>query len=90
LSTGGTVRTVEDESGPVCYVTTVGRASMRRHRIEIWYLERGNCLYLLSGYGEKADWVRNLLVGPEVTVQMPPTLYSVSRRAHLPGRSGRG
>lgn len=66
------MRGVADANRPVCYVTTVGRRSGRRHRVEIWYLERGDCLYLLSGYGQKADWVRNLLARPQVTVEMPP------------------
>lgn len=61
---------------PVCYLTTVGRGSGERHRIEIWYLDRDNCLYMLSGYGVKADWVRNLLAHPEVTVEMPPCAAS--------------
>lgn len=37
-------------------------------------------MYLLSGYGENADWVRNLLVRPEVRVQMPRTICSVSQK----------
>ena len=57
---------------PVCYLTTVGRGTGRRHRIEIWYLDDDDCLYLLSGYCLKADWVRNLLAHPDVTVEIPP------------------
>lgn len=43
-----------------------------------WYLERDHCLYLLAGDGEKADWVRNMAVRPEVTVEMPPNSASAT------------
>lgn len=57
---------------PVCYVTTVGRVSGKQHRIEIWYLERNEILYLLSGGGERADWVQNIRAHPGVEVELPP------------------
>lgn len=57
---------------PVCYITTVGRLSGRQHRIEIWYLESGADLFLLSGNGERADWVRNMRAHPTVLVELPP------------------
>jgi deazaflavin-dependent oxidoreductase (nitroreductase family) len=43
-----------------CYLTTVGRNSGKPHTIEIWFARQNGNLYLLSGGGEKADWVRNL------------------------------
>lgn len=64
---------MEETVAPVCYITTVGRVSGRQHRIEIWYLERGDELYLLSGGGERADWVRNIRAHPDVDVELPPT-----------------
>ena len=65
-----------EESAPVCYLTTTGRTSGRRHRIEIWYLLSRDNLYLLSGNGERADWVRNIAAHPEVTVEMPRSAQS--------------
>jgi deazaflavin-dependent oxidoreductase (nitroreductase family) len=44
----------------VCYLTTVGRRSGKRHTIEIWFALRDGTIYLLSGGGDSADWVRNL------------------------------
>ncbi len=58
--------------GPVCHLTTTGRRSGLPRRTEIWYLDRGDGLYLLSGNGEDADWVRNLRADPRVTVELPP------------------
>jgi deazaflavin-dependent oxidoreductase (nitroreductase family) len=55
---------------PFCYLTTTGRVSGRPHTIEIWFARRGRTLYLLSGGGERSDWVRNLVSDPAVTVRL--------------------
>jgi deazaflavin-dependent oxidoreductase (nitroreductase family) len=53
-----------------CYLTTVGRRSGKAHTIEIWFaLARGK-IYLLSGGGDSADWVRNLRKTPAVRVRI--------------------
>jgi deazaflavin-dependent oxidoreductase (nitroreductase family) len=67
---------------PFCYLTTTGRVSGRPHTIEIWFALQGRTLYLLSGGGDRSDWVRNLARHPEVTVRL-------GRRhaAGLPGRA---
>jgi len=41
------------------YLTTTGRKSGRPHRIEIWFAIENGAIYMLSGGGESADWVRN-------------------------------
>lgn|SRR5574341_55275 len=53
-----------------CYLTTTGRVSGRPHEIEIWFGINENSLYLLSGGGDKSDWVKNLLKDPHVTVRI--------------------
>jgi deazaflavin-dependent oxidoreductase (nitroreductase family) len=53
-----------------CYLTTTGRVSGRPHTIEIWFARRDATLYLLSGGGDRADWVRNLRRRPEVMVRI--------------------
>lgn len=70
---GVTVTVVEESAGPVCHITTTGRVSGLPRRTEIWYLDRTDGLYLLSGNGEAADWVRNLRADPRVTVELPTT-----------------
>lgn len=52
------------------YLTTIGRKTARRHRIEIWFALAGGTVYLLSGGGEDADWVRNARKTPEVRIQI--------------------
>jgi deazaflavin-dependent oxidoreductase (nitroreductase family) len=55
---------------PFCYLTTTGRVSGRPHTIEIWFALRDRTVYLLSGGGDRSDWVRNLIGRPEVTVRV--------------------
>jgi deazaflavin-dependent oxidoreductase (nitroreductase family) len=55
---------------PFCYLTTIGRMSGRPHTIEIWFARDGQTVYLLSGGGDRSDWVRNLRRHPEVTVRL--------------------
>lgn len=59
----------------VCYLTTIGRVSGKSHRIEIWFAHNEGTLYLLSGGGERSDWVRNLRRTPEVTVRLGRRSY---------------
>jgi deazaflavin-dependent oxidoreductase (nitroreductase family) len=64
-----------------CYLTTTGRVSGRPHTIEIWFARQDATLYLLSGGGDRADWVRNLRRRPEVVVRIG--------RRHGPALRGR-
>jgi deazaflavin-dependent oxidoreductase (nitroreductase family) len=52
------------------YLTTTGRRTGRPHTIEIWFAERDGTLYLLSGGGERSDWVRNLRADPRVRIRV--------------------
>jgi deazaflavin-dependent oxidoreductase (nitroreductase family) len=54
----------------VCYLTTTGRTSGQPHEIEIWFGIRAGTLYLLSGGGDSADWVKNLRRRPAVRVRI--------------------
>ena len=53
-----------------CYLTTTGRVSGRPHEVEIWYGLSGDTIYMLSGGGDRSDWVRNLLADPSVSVRI--------------------
>jgi deazaflavin-dependent oxidoreductase (nitroreductase family) len=65
-----------------CYLTTTGRVSGRPHTVEIWFARRGATVYLLSGGGERADWVRNLRRRPEVAVR-----FGRRNASELPGHA---
>lgn len=58
-----------------CYLTTVGRRTGSPHTIEIWFAvpEDGRKLYMLSGGGDRADWVRNIRHQPGVWVRIGNT-----------------
>jgi deazaflavin-dependent oxidoreductase (nitroreductase family) len=53
-----------------CYLTTAGRVTGKPHEIEIWFGSVGNTCYLLSGGGNRSDWVKNLTKNPSVTVRI--------------------
>jgi deazaflavin-dependent oxidoreductase (nitroreductase family) len=55
-----------------CYLTTTGRATGRPHEIEIWFslVPETRTLYMLSGGGDRSDWVKNLRRNPEVEVRL--------------------
>ncbi len=55
-----------------CYITTTGRRTGRPHRIEIWFAgEPGSrTIYAMAGGREQADWVRNVMADPRVTVRV--------------------
>ena len=63
-----------------CYLTTKGRVSGHPHEIEIWFGMHGKTLYLLSGDGEKSDWVKNLLKEPSVTVRITEHTFAGTAR----------
>ena len=52
------------------YLTTIGRRSGRAHRIEIWFALHDRRVYLLSGGGDRADWVKNIATNGEVRIQV--------------------
>ena len=53
-----------------CYLTTIGRKTGKPHTIEVWFARENGILYLLSGGGASADWVRNLRKTPAVHVRI--------------------
>ena len=68
-----------------CYLTTTGRVSGRPHTIEIWFAQSGQSLYLLAGGRYDADWVKNLLRAPAVSVRLRDQLLAGQARVIEPG-----
>ena len=64
-----------------CYVTTKGRRTGNPHEVEIWLGVVDDTLYLISGNGEGADWYRNALANPEVTVRIDDQTHAGVARA---------
>jgi deazaflavin-dependent oxidoreductase (nitroreductase family) len=70
---------------PFCYLTTTGRASGRPHRIEIWFAVHDRTVYFLSGGSDRSDWVRNLMVSPDVVVEIGDQRKATRARVVEPG-----
>jgi deazaflavin-dependent oxidoreductase (nitroreductase family) len=62
------------------YVTTRGRRTGRPHTIEIWFGVNGGRAYLLSGGGDRSDWVRNIRVDPKVSLRIGDRTWSAIAR----------
>ncbi|HEX9299111.1 MAG TPA: nitroreductase family deazaflavin-dependent oxidoreductase [Actinomycetota bacterium] len=72
-------------SQPFCYLTTRGRVTGASHRIEIWFALHDGVVYVLSGGRDRADWVRNVLVSPDVVVEIGDANRSTRARVVEPG-----
>lgn len=55
---------------PFCYLTTTGRITGNPHRIEIWFAREGDAVYLMAGDRDRSDWVRNLMITPDVVLEL--------------------
>jgi deazaflavin-dependent oxidoreductase (nitroreductase family) len=53
-----------------CYLTTTGRVSGSPHRIEIWFVLVDEIVYLMAGDRDRSDWVRNLMITPDVELEL--------------------
>jgi len=65
-----TLLTQDQIAAPVCYLETIGRTTGKPHEIEIWFASDGATIWMLSGGGDRADWVRNLRHNPAVRVRI--------------------
>lgn len=63
-----------------CYLTTTGRVTGRAHEIEIWFGASGGSLYMMSGGGANADWVKNLLKNAQVSVRVSDRCFAGTAR----------
>jgi deazaflavin-dependent oxidoreductase (nitroreductase family) len=61
---------------PFCYLTTKGRVSGEPRQIEIWFALDGSTLYMLSGGGDRSNWVRNLIATPAVSVRIADRTFA--------------
>jgi len=50
------------------YLTTTGRVTGKPHTIEIWFAAANSTIYLLSGFGDRSDWVRNMIANGKVEI----------------------
>jgi F420H(2)-dependent quinone reductase len=65
------------------YVTTSGRVTGQSHEIEIWFASNVTTVFLMSGGGDRSDWVRNLLHDRRTTVRIADHSGSFIARMNL-------
>lgn len=53
-----------------CYLTTSGRVTGSPHRIEIWFALVDQTVFLMAGDRDRSDWVRNLMITPDVELEL--------------------
>ena len=63
-----------------CYLTTRGRRTGSPHRIEIWFAAYDDGAYLLSD-SDRADWYRNLVADPSVTLEIAGEMRTTTAAA---------
>lgn len=68
------------------YLTTTGRKSGRPHRIEIWFALENGLIYMLSGGGDRADWVQNIKKDGKVRIQIRTRTAAARARIVRAGR----
>ena len=54
----------------VLRLTTTGRRSGRARHVTISFLPHGDRIIVFAGWGRRADWLRNVLANPRVTVRV--------------------
>lgn len=78
MATAPSITDLADEE--FCFLTTTGRNSGLPREIEIWFGVIGSKLYILSGNGDRANWVRNIISNPGVTVRIAGHQFSGAGR----------
>ena len=63
-----------------CMFSTVGRRTGKTHRLEIWFGVHDDVVYFISGNGPTADWFRNALANPSVTIELSGRLLHGTAR----------
>jgi deazaflavin-dependent oxidoreductase (nitroreductase family) len=52
------------------FLTTTGRRTGLRRKIEIWFTERDGRFYVIAEHRERAQWLLNILADPHVHVRV--------------------
>jgi deazaflavin-dependent oxidoreductase (nitroreductase family) len=65
-----------------CYLTTSGRKTGNPHTIEIWFALSPDSptFYILSGGGDRSDWVKNIQHNPNVQARIRGETFEGSGR----------
>ncbi|MDW3177511.1 MAG: nitroreductase/quinone reductase family protein [Acidimicrobiia bacterium] len=70
------------EQEQFAYLTTRGRTSGRPHRIEIWFVVIEGAVWVASGGGDRADWIRNLVMDRSLVLEIGSDSWQASATVH--------
>jgi deazaflavin-dependent oxidoreductase (nitroreductase family) len=62
---------------------TTGRRTGEPHEIEIWFTILEDHVYLISGGGDRSDWVRNLVADPVAAVRIAGVTHPATGRVPI-------
>jgi hypothetical protein len=62
------------------YLVTNGWKTACQHRIEIWFVERGNKYYVMSEERERAHWVQNIMHNSKISFSAGGETFAGSGR----------
>ena len=68
------------------YLTTRGRQSGAPREIEIWFTHRDGHYYVIAEHGDRAQWVRNIVVHPAVSFRVGEITFAGRARVVHPER----
>lgn len=68
-----------------CYLTTTGRITGSPHRIEIWFVMADETVFLMAGDRDRSDWVRNVMISPDVVLEIGDRKRSTRARVVADG-----
>jgi deazaflavin-dependent oxidoreductase (nitroreductase family) len=68
----------------LCFLTTTGRVSGNPHEVEIWFAADGDTAFILSGGGDRSDWVRNIRRNSDCRIRIGESVYHGSGRLVAP------
>jgi deazaflavin-dependent oxidoreductase (nitroreductase family) len=59
-------------------ITTTGRVTGRQISAPVWFVRRGQTLYLVPGDGTDSQWYKNVLKTPAIRLAARGAVYSAS------------
>ena len=67
---GDAILSDDEVRASTCRLETIGRRTGQPRQLPIWFAVRGRTVFLLSGGGDAAHWVRNLRADPRARLRI--------------------
>lgn len=70
----------------VMHLTTTGRTSGEPRTVEIWFSYQKGRVYIISGVGASANWVKNIRKDPRAKIQIKESSFAGTARVVISSR----